>query len=124
MPNDTLTAMRQSIIDGAPDTASSLAQQSLIAESSGLREHGSGRHDMAAEGEGRPLPAGAPSHHGAVCLCLRAGCARVLVGIDRAPGNRDRIDGDDKVANDRVRPSNALVRGIPLACEEGRTPQA
>jgi len=31
MPNDTLTAMRQSIIDGAPNTASSLAQQGLIA---------------------------------------------------------------------------------------------
>src|SRR5579884_3449325 len=29
MPNDTLSAMRQSIIDGAPDTASKLAQQSL-----------------------------------------------------------------------------------------------
>jgi len=29
MPNDTLSAMRQSIIDGAPDTASSLAQQAL-----------------------------------------------------------------------------------------------
>ncbi len=31
MPNDTLSAMRQSIIDGAPDTASSLARQSLAA---------------------------------------------------------------------------------------------
>ncbi len=29
MPNDPLSAMRQSIIDGAPDTASSLAQQAL-----------------------------------------------------------------------------------------------
>ena len=29
MPNDKLSAMRQSIIDGAPDTASSLAQQAL-----------------------------------------------------------------------------------------------
>jgi len=29
MPNHTFAAMRQSIIDGAPDTASSLAQQSL-----------------------------------------------------------------------------------------------
>lgn len=29
MPNDILSAMRQSIIDGAPDTASSLAQQAL-----------------------------------------------------------------------------------------------
>jgi len=29
MPNDTLSAMRQSIIDGAPDTASTLAQQAL-----------------------------------------------------------------------------------------------
>lgn len=29
MANDTLSAMRQSIIDGAPDTASSLAQQAL-----------------------------------------------------------------------------------------------
>ena len=29
MPNDTLSAMRQSIIDGAPDTASGLAQQAL-----------------------------------------------------------------------------------------------
>ena len=29
MPNETLSAMRQSIIDGAPDTASSLAQQAL-----------------------------------------------------------------------------------------------
>ena len=29
MPNDTLFAMRQSIIDGAPDTASGLAQQAL-----------------------------------------------------------------------------------------------
>jgi hypothetical protein len=27
MANDTLSAMRQSIIDGAPDTASSLAQE-------------------------------------------------------------------------------------------------
>jgi hypothetical protein len=27
MPNDTLSAMRQSIIDGAPDSASSLAQE-------------------------------------------------------------------------------------------------
>lgn len=31
MPNDTLSAMRQSIIDGAPDTASSLAEQGLAA---------------------------------------------------------------------------------------------
>ena len=31
MPNDTLSAMRQSIIDGAPDTASTLAQQALVA---------------------------------------------------------------------------------------------
>src|SRR5690348_9238112 len=31
MPNDTLSAMRQSIIDGAPDTASTLAQQALDA---------------------------------------------------------------------------------------------
>ena len=31
MANDTLSAMRQSIIDGAPDTASSLAQQALAA---------------------------------------------------------------------------------------------
>jgi corrinoid protein of di/trimethylamine methyltransferase len=31
MPNDTLSAMRQSIIDGAPDTASGLAQQALAA---------------------------------------------------------------------------------------------
>ena len=31
MPNDTLSAMRQSIIDGAPDTASSLAEQSVVA---------------------------------------------------------------------------------------------
>ena len=31
MPNDRLSAMRQSIIDGAPDTASSLAQQALVA---------------------------------------------------------------------------------------------
>jgi len=29
MPNDTLSAMRQSIIEGAPDTASSLAQRAL-----------------------------------------------------------------------------------------------
>ena len=29
MPNDTLSAMRQSIIDGAPDTASNLAEQAL-----------------------------------------------------------------------------------------------
>jgi corrinoid protein of di/trimethylamine methyltransferase len=29
MPNDTLSAMRQSIIDGAPDTASTLARQAL-----------------------------------------------------------------------------------------------
>ena len=29
MPNDTLSAMRQSIIDGAPDTAFSLAEQAL-----------------------------------------------------------------------------------------------
>jgi len=29
MPNDTLSAMRQSIIDGAPDTASNLAQQAI-----------------------------------------------------------------------------------------------
>jgi len=29
MPNDTLAAMRQSIIDGAPDTASDLARQAL-----------------------------------------------------------------------------------------------
>ena len=29
MPNDTLSAMRQSIIDGAHDTASNLAQQAL-----------------------------------------------------------------------------------------------
>jgi corrinoid protein of di/trimethylamine methyltransferase len=32
MSNDTFVAMRQSIIDGAPDTASSLAQQSLAEE--------------------------------------------------------------------------------------------
>ena len=31
MPNDPFSAMRQSIIDGAPDTASSLAQQALSA---------------------------------------------------------------------------------------------
>src|SRR5215470_13067772 len=31
MPNDTLSAMRQSIIDGASDTASTLAQQALVA---------------------------------------------------------------------------------------------
>src|SRR5215469_7775556 len=31
MPNNTLSAMRQSIIDGAPDTASTLAQQALVA---------------------------------------------------------------------------------------------
>lgn len=31
MPNDTLSAMRQSIIDGAPDTASGLAHQALTA---------------------------------------------------------------------------------------------
>ncbi len=31
MSNDTLSAMRQSIIDGAPDTASTLAQQALVA---------------------------------------------------------------------------------------------
>ncbi len=31
MPTDTFSAMRQSIIDGAPDTASSLAQQALAA---------------------------------------------------------------------------------------------
>ncbi|MGC2450887.1 MAG: B12-binding domain-containing protein, partial [Candidatus Sulfotelmatobacter sp.] len=31
MSNDTLSAMRQSIIDGAPDTASSLAEQALAA---------------------------------------------------------------------------------------------
>jgi len=31
MPNDALSAMRQSIIDGAPDTASSLAEQALAA---------------------------------------------------------------------------------------------
>lgn len=31
MPNDTFSAMRQSIIDGAPDTASSLAQQAISA---------------------------------------------------------------------------------------------
>ena len=31
MANDTLSAMRQSIIDGAPDTASSLAQHALVA---------------------------------------------------------------------------------------------
>jgi dimethylamine corrinoid protein len=31
MPNDTLSAMRQSIIDGAPDTAFTLAQQALAA---------------------------------------------------------------------------------------------
>lgn len=31
MPNDKLSAMRQSIIDGAPDTASTLAQQGLSA---------------------------------------------------------------------------------------------
>jgi corrinoid protein of di/trimethylamine methyltransferase len=31
MPNDPFSAMRQSIIDGAPDTASSLAQQALAA---------------------------------------------------------------------------------------------
>jgi len=29
MPNDTLSAMRQSIIDGAPDTASALAQEAV-----------------------------------------------------------------------------------------------
>lgn len=31
MPDDTLSAMRQSIIDGAPDTASTLAEQALAA---------------------------------------------------------------------------------------------
>jgi len=31
MPNDTFAAMRQSIIDGAPDTASGLARQALAA---------------------------------------------------------------------------------------------
>jgi len=31
MPNDNFSAMRQSIIDGAPDTASGLAQQALAA---------------------------------------------------------------------------------------------
>jgi len=31
MPNDTLSAMRKSIIDGAPDTASSLAQDAVAA---------------------------------------------------------------------------------------------
>jgi len=31
MPTDTLSAMRQSIIDGAPDTASNLAQQAIAA---------------------------------------------------------------------------------------------
>jgi len=31
MPNDKLSAMRQSIIDGAPDTASTLAEQALSA---------------------------------------------------------------------------------------------
>ena len=29
MPDDTFSAMRQSIIDGAPDTASNLAQQAV-----------------------------------------------------------------------------------------------
>src|SRR3954466_11261454 len=29
MPNDTFSAMRQSIIDGAPDTASALAQEAV-----------------------------------------------------------------------------------------------
>ena len=36
MPNDTFSAMRQSIIDGAPDTASSLAQQAISAGMSPL----------------------------------------------------------------------------------------
>lgn len=31
MPNETFSAMRQSIIDGAPDTAATLAQKSLLA---------------------------------------------------------------------------------------------
>jgi cobalamin-dependent methionine synthase I len=37
MPDDNFSAMRQSIIDGAPDTASGLAQQAVSAEKAGLR---------------------------------------------------------------------------------------
>jgi len=53
MPNDTLSAMRQSIIDGAPDTASGLAQQALTAGLAPLDaiNHGyvPGMHDVGEQ---------------------------------------------------------------------------
>ena len=53
MPNDTLSAMRQSIIDGAPDTASTLARQFLAAGFAPIEaiNHGyvPGMHDVGQQ---------------------------------------------------------------------------
>ena len=53
MPNDTLSAMRQSIIDGASDTASTLAQQALAAGVAPLEAINNGyvpgMHDVGAQ---------------------------------------------------------------------------
>jgi corrinoid protein of di/trimethylamine methyltransferase len=53
MPNDTLSAMRQSIIDGAPDTASSLAEQAVAAGMAPIEaiNHGYvlGMHDVGEQ---------------------------------------------------------------------------
>jgi corrinoid protein of di/trimethylamine methyltransferase len=53
MANDTLSAMRQSIIDGAPDTASSLAEQAVAAGMAPIEaiNHGYvlGMHDVGEQ---------------------------------------------------------------------------
>jgi len=53
MPNDTLSAMRQSIIDGAPETASGLAQQALADGMAPLdainNGYVSGMHEVSAQ---------------------------------------------------------------------------
>jgi len=53
MPNDSFSAMRQSIIDGAPETASSLAQQAIAAGTAPLDaiNHGfvPGMHDVGEQ---------------------------------------------------------------------------
>ncbi|HZQ93785.1 MAG TPA: corrinoid protein [Candidatus Sulfotelmatobacter sp.] len=53
MPDDTFSAMRQSIIDGAPDTASSLAQQAIAAGTTALdainQGYVPGMHDVGEQ---------------------------------------------------------------------------
>ena len=56
MPDDTFSAMRQSIIDGAPDTACSLAQQAITAGTAPLDaiNHGFRRSDARRHVGARP----------------------------------------------------------------------